>query len=99
MRDRVEDVLARRGEMSVLLRIRPIPEVLVNAHFFTDAEIEVDFEPLELQGQERLDVVCAFLRAVGRCWASRWSSPEGNAEHPLIGYDLATDRVVAWSTA
>ncbi|MER6950548.1 hypothetical protein ABT294_41665 [Nonomuraea sp. NPDC000554] len=75
VRDRVEDVLARRGEMSVLLRIRPIPEVLVNVHFFTDAEIEVDFEPLELQGQERLDVVCAFLRAVGRCWASRWSSP------------------------
>lgn len=45
---RVEDVLARRGEVATLLQVRLVPEVLVNVHFFTDEEIEVDFAPEEL---------------------------------------------------
>lgn len=93
---RVENVLARRGEMAVLLQIRPVPEILVNVHFFTDEEIEVDFSREELQGQERLDALCGFLRAVGR----RLGKPavltsENASEHPLIGYDVTADRLVA----
>ena len=92
----VEDVLARRGEMAVLLQVRPVPEVAVNVHFFTDEEIEVDFAPEELQGQERLDLLCSFLRAVGR----RLDKPvvlthESLRDHPLIGYDVGADRVLA----
>jgi len=93
---RVEDVLARRGETAVLLQIRPVPEILVNAHFFTDEEIEVDFSREELQGQERLDVLCGFLRAVGRRLGRPVVlTPENASEDPLIGYDVTTDRVVA----
>jgi hypothetical protein len=93
---RVEDVLARRGEMAVLLQVRPVPEVRVNVHFFTDEEIEVDFAPEELQGQERLDLLCSFLRAVGRRLGKPVVlTPENLADRPLIGYDVGADRVLA----
>jgi hypothetical protein len=93
--ERVEVVLARRTEMAVLLQIRPVPEVLINAHFFTEEEIEVDFDPRELQGQEQLNVVCAFLRAVGRRLGKPMVlTPENGPAHPLIGYDPDADRVL-----
>lgn len=92
---RVEDILARRGEMAVLLQVRLVPEVLVNVHFFTDEEIEVDFAPEELQGQERLDLLCGFLRAVGRRLSKPVVlTPESAPDHPLIGYDINADRVL-----
>jgi hypothetical protein len=80
----------------VLLQVRPVPEVAVNVHFFTGEEIEVDFAPEELQGQDRLDLLCSFLRAVGR----RLGKPvvlthESLRDHPLIGYDVGADRVLA----
>jgi hypothetical protein len=93
---RVEDVFARRGEMVLLLQVRPAPEVLVNVHFFTGEEIEVDFSPEELQGQERLDLLCGFLRAVGRRLGKPVIlTPESSPDHPLIGYDIDADRVIA----
>ena len=93
---RVEDVFARRGEMVLLLQVRPAPEVLVNVHFFTDEEIEVDFSPEELQGQERLDLLCSFLRAVGRRLGKPVIlTPESSPDRPLIGYDVDADRVIA----
>jgi hypothetical protein len=94
--DRMEDVLARRGEMAALLQVRPVPEVAVNVHFFTDEETEVDFSPEELQGQERLDLLCSFLRAVGRRLGKPVVlTPESLRDHPLIGYDIDADRVLA----
>jgi hypothetical protein len=93
---RVEDVLARRGEMAVLLQVRLVPDVLANVHFFTDEEIEVDFAREELQGQERLDLLCSFLRGVGRRLGKPVVlTPENLSDHPLIGYDIDADRVVA----
>ncbi|GAA1849003.1 hypothetical protein [Actinomadura bangladeshensis] len=93
--ERVEEVLARRGEMGALLQVRPVPEVLVNVHFFIEEEIEADLDPRELQGQKQLDAVCAFLRAVGRRLGKpMFLTPENGAAYPLIGYDLATDRVL-----
>lgn len=93
---RVEDVLARRGEMAVVLQVRPVPEVLVNVHFFTDEEIEADFSPEVLQGQERLDLLCSFLRAVGRRLGKPVVlTPESLPDRPLIGYDIDAGRVIA----
>jgi hypothetical protein len=94
--DRVEDVLARRGEMATLLQVRPAPEILANVHFFTGEEIEVDFAPEELQGQERLDLLCSFLRAVGRRLGKPVVlTPENLRDRPLIGYDIDAGRVLA----
>jgi hypothetical protein len=35
--------------------------VLLNCHFFTENEIEFDLDPREVDGQERLDSVAAFM--------------------------------------
>ncbi|GAA2637977.1 hypothetical protein SMC26_23100 [Actinomadura fulvescens] len=93
--DRVEGVLARSGELALLLQVRPVPEVLVNVHFFVEEEIEADFDPRELRGQEQLDAVCVFLRAVGRRLGKPVVlTPENGPAYPLIGYDLAADQVL-----
>jgi hypothetical protein len=69
--------------------------VWVNVRFFAVEEIEVDFSPEELQGQEQLDAVCAFLRAVGRRLGKPMVlTPENAPDRPLIGYDVTADRVV-----
>lgn len=92
---RVEDVFARRGEMAVVLQIRPVPQVRVNVHFFTDEEIEVDFSPSALQGQERLDLLCSFLRAMGRRLGKPVVlTPESLPDRPLIRYDIDADRMI-----
>jgi hypothetical protein len=56
----------------------------------------VDFSPEELQGQERLDLLCGFLRVVGRRLGKPVIlTPESSPDHPLIGYDVDADRVIA----
>lgn len=45
----------------------------------------------ELQGQERLDVLCGFLRAIGRRLGKPVvMTPEGDWEHrhPVLGFDV-----------
>jgi hypothetical protein len=51
----------------------------------------------ELQGQDRLDVLCSFLRAIGRRLGKPVvMTPEGasNARFAVLGYQVAQDRVV-----
>jgi hypothetical protein len=92
---RVENIFSRHREMVVILQVRPVPEVRVNVHFFTEEEIEVDFSPEELQGQERLDLLCSFLRAVGRRLGKPVVvTPESLPDRPLIGYHIDADRVI-----
>jgi hypothetical protein len=50
----------------------------------------------ELQGQDRLDVFCEFLKALGR----RLRKPllmdaQGSSGAPVLGFDVEADRVVA----
>jgi hypothetical protein len=96
--DRVEDVFGRDDHAAVLLQIRPVPEVLINVHFFTSDEIEIDFAPEELQGQERIDVLCRVLRAIGRRLGKPVVvTPESSPGRPLATYDIDSDRVVVGS--
>ncbi len=51
-----------------------------------------------MQGQDRLNVLCAFLRAIGR----RLDKPvvmtsEGADDVPVLGYDHEVDRVVMFA--
>ncbi len=56
---------------------------------------EVDVDLRELQGQERLDVFCDFLREIGRRLGKpALMEPEGDDGHPVIGFDVEADRVV-----
>ncbi|NES26324.1 hypothetical protein GCE86_27885 [Micromonospora terminaliae] len=64
--------------------------------------IDSDVSLFEIQGQERLDVFCGFLRTLGKTldkrvlvYAEGDHSPAGdNSYPPMMAYELADDRVV-----
>lgn len=63
--------------------------------FLDDEVVDFDTDLRELQGQERLDVLCGFLREIGR----RLDKPvlmdaEGADGQSMLGSDVETDRVV-----
>ena len=102
-----EMIFARPADAeSVNIRVRPVPEVLAIFRPWASDGSSIDFDvDLEgLQGQERLDVFCGFLTTIGRELGKPvLMSPEGDWEHPVLGFDPTTDRVALlaepWRTA
>ncbi|MET8949076.1 hypothetical protein ABZX30_37605 [Streptomyces sp. NPDC004542] len=93
---RAEVVLSRPADAECPnLRVWPTADVLVIFRFCADDEVDFDVDVLELQGQERLDVFCCFLREIGR-WLGKpvLMDPEGGYGHPVLGFDAEADRVV-----
>ncbi|MFF3606739.1 hypothetical protein [Streptomyces sp. NPDC002463] len=92
---RAEVVLSRPVDAECPnLRVWPSADVLAIFRFLDDEVVDFDVELRELQGQERLDVLCGFLRGIGR----RLGKPvlmdgEGAYGHPILGFDVETDRV------
>ncbi|MFI7320289.1 hypothetical protein [Streptomyces venezuelae] len=77
------------------LRVWPTSDVLAIFRFYADEEIDFDVDLWELQGQERLDVFCGFLREIGRRLGKPvLMDPEGAYGHPVLGFDVEADRVV-----
>ncbi|MFF7492844.1 hypothetical protein [Streptomyces rubiginosohelvolus] len=77
------------------LRVWPTADVLAIFRFHAADEVDFDVDLRELQGQDRLDVFCGFLREIGR----RLGKPvlmdaEGDDGHPVLGFDVEADRVV-----
>lgn len=63
--------------------------------FHADDEVDFDVDLRELQGQDRLDVFCGFLREIGRRLGKPvLMDPEGDYGQPVIGFDVEADRVV-----
>lgn len=93
---RAEDVLSRPADAECPdLRVWPTADVLAIFRFHADDEVDFYIDVRELQGQERLDVFCDFLREIGR----RLGKPvlmdaEGDYGHPVLGFDVDADRVV-----
>jgi hypothetical protein len=59
-------------------------------------EIDFDLDLREIQGQERLDEFCDFLQTLGRHLGKPvlMGDESGHpAEHPVLGFFVATDRV------
>ncbi|MEV6053168.1 hypothetical protein [Streptomyces sp. NPDC052107] len=48
------------------LRVWPVPGMLAVSRFLGAEEVDFDVDLREIQGQERLDLFCGFLRSVGR---------------------------------
>ena len=90
------DVLARPpGAECPSLRVWPDPGVLAIFRMYAAVEIDFDVDLRELQGQERLDLLCGFLAVIGRRLGKPvLMSPEGDYPHPVLGFDVAADRVV-----
>ncbi|MFD9442360.1 hypothetical protein ACFWBR_29645 [Streptomyces sp. NPDC060006] len=81
---RAEAVLSRPADAECPdLRVWPSAEVLAIFRFHVHDEVDFDVDLRELQGQERLDVFCGFLREIGR-----------RLGKPVLGFDVEADRVV-----
>lgn len=91
-----ESVLSRSADAECPdLRVWPSADVLAIFRFHTDDEVDFDVDLRELQGQERLDVFCGFLREIGRRLGKQvLMEPEGDCGHPVLGFDIEADRVV-----
>jgi hypothetical protein len=93
--DRVGDMLCLRDVAGVALKVWPASGVLAIFRPHRPEQIDFDVDLRELQGQDPLDVLCAFMRAIGR----RLGKPvvmtsEGADDVPVLGYDPEADQVV-----
>ncbi|MES9537912.1 hypothetical protein [Actinomadura sp. NPDC000600] len=78
-----------------VLRVWPSPEVLLNFWPYDVTSIDFDIDLREIQGQERLDLLCRVLRTLGRRLSKPVvMTPEGDHGHAVLGFDVARDRVV-----
>jgi hypothetical protein len=60
----VDAAFERRQETSALLQVTA-GNVHLNCHFFCAEEIEFDLDPPELEGEQGLQAVLAFIRGPG----------------------------------
>lgn len=90
-------VLARAPDAECpALRVWPYAGMLMIFRFWAAQEVDFDVDLREIQGQERLDQFCSFLRAVGRHLGKPvlMGDESGHpAEHPVLGFSIETDRV------
>ncbi|WP_260634880.1 hypothetical protein [Streptomyces angustmyceticus] len=93
---RADVVLSRPAEAECpVLRVWPAADVLAIFRFHAADEVDFDVDLRELQGQERLDVFCGFLREIGRRLGKPvLMDPEGDSGRPVLGFDVEADRVV-----
>ncbi|ACZ83743.1 hypothetical protein [Streptosporangium roseum] len=93
---RAEHVLSRPSDADCpSLRVWPAPDVLAIFRFLSEDEIDFDVDLRELQGQERLDLLCGFFVTIGRQLGKPvLMSPESDPDHPVLGFDVGADRVV-----
>ncbi|MFF8096239.1 hypothetical protein [Streptomyces sp. NPDC016675] len=93
---RAEVVLSRPADAECPnLRVWPTADVLAIFRFYADDEVDFDVDLRELQGQERRDVFCGFLREIGRRLNKPvLMDPEGDHGHAVLGFDVEADRVV-----
>ncbi|MFF2523812.1 hypothetical protein [Streptomyces liangshanensis] len=99
---RAEGVLSRpAGAECPELRVWPVAGMLAIFRFSAADEIDFDVDLREIQGQERLDAFCGFLRVLGlRLGKSVLMHSEGGegGEYgaPVLGFDAGAGRVVVW---
>src|ERR687893_441419 len=86
--DRAEQMFDRPEDHSVMVQVRPVPDVLVNVFIWDSSEINFDVDVRELQGQEQIDVLCDFFRHVGRSVGKPVVlAPEGMPDTPVLVYE------------
>ncbi|MEU1622475.1 hypothetical protein ABZ479_34935 [Streptomyces sp. NPDC005722] len=93
---RAADLSERQSDAGTpTLAVSPVPGVTAIFRMYSAAEVDFDVDLRELRGQRGVDVLCAFLRAVGRRLGKAvLMSAEGDHGHPVLGFDPAVGRVV-----
>jgi hypothetical protein len=82
------------------LKVWPSAEVLAIFRFHSPEAIEFDVDLRELQGQQRLDLFCAFLTAIGRRLGKPvlMDAEGGGGTHPVLGFEVEADQVVVMAS-
>lgn len=94
---RAETVFARSADAECPeLKVWLAHDVLAIFRFHSPESIDFDVDLRELQGQQRLDLFCAFLAAIGRKLSKPvlMDAEGGDGTHPVLGYSVEHDRVV-----
>ncbi|SNT14191.1 hypothetical protein [Actinacidiphila glaucinigra] len=89
-------VLSRPCDAEVpTLYVEPVPGFRAIFRFLSDETIDFDIDLYELWGQERLDVFCGFLRAIGRRLdRTVFLCPEGaGVDVAVLWYEPGADRI------
>ncbi|MFE2543979.1 hypothetical protein [Actinacidiphila glaucinigra] len=89
-------VLSRPCDAEVpTLCVEPVPGFRAIFRFLSDETIDFDIDLYELRGQERLDVFCGFLRAIGRRLdRTVFLCPEGaGVDVAVLWYEPGADRI------
>jgi hypothetical protein len=77
------------------LHVYPAAGVLMIFRPLSADQIDFDMDVRELQGQEGVDLLCEFLTVLGhRLDKSVLMCAEGDYENPVLGFEVAADRVV-----
>jgi hypothetical protein len=63
--ENVGSVFANRSQIDVLLSI-DISGMIINCHFFTEQELELDLDPREVNSEEQLNSLFRFMKALGQ---------------------------------
>jgi hypothetical protein len=94
---RAEVVLARPADAEAAqLSVWLTAEILAIFRFYSTDAVDFDVNVRELQGQERLDLFCEFLTAIGRRLGKPvlMDAEGGDGARPVLGYAVERDRVV-----
>lgn len=92
---RALDILDRPDDETVELRVWPAEGMLAIFRMYAVEQVDLDVDLRELQGQDRLDLLCEFLRALGRTLGKPVVlTAEGCPANPLLGFVPAADRVM-----
>lgn len=93
--DRAADMIERPDDETVDLRVWPAEGMLTIFRMYGVEQIDFDVDLRELQGQDRLDLLCGFLRSLGRMLSKPVVlTPESCPDLPVLGYVPAADRVM-----
>ena len=78
------------------MSFHPRADIWVNAHFFTESEIELSVGPELITDQGSLDLLIGFISAVGRTLARDVVlTYENDPQNVILRYLSARDEVVA----
>jgi hypothetical protein len=90
-------VLSRPADAeSAQLSVWLTAEMVAIFRFYSADIIDFDVDLREIQGQERLDMFCEFLTAIGRRLGKPvlMDAEGGDGSHPVLGFAVEQDRVV-----
>jgi hypothetical protein len=83
---------AESAQLSVWLTA----EMVAIFRFYSADTIDFDVDLREIQGQERFDMFCEFLTAIGRRLGKPvlMDAEGGDGSHPVLGFAVEQDRIV-----